>query len=95
MSIIRGICWKKASATAGAKLSDADPEVQQSIVGFLICCVIPIAIKAADRSSLMDLHCIFGLRAKAMVRGAFREPGDMIARFKPCLAQISIRLKIG
>lgn len=69
-------------------MKGADPEVQMRTTGSFFANAIPIAIKAADRSSLMIRVFIFGCRVKANVRGAERDPGQIIASVIPFSEQM-------
>jgi hypothetical protein len=85
---------KKSLAMAGAKFNAAEPEVQINTTGFLSCCAIPKAIKAADLSSGIILQEIASFLAKAMVKGALLDPGQIMALVIPNWAHIDGMLKM-
>jgi hypothetical protein len=56
---------------------------------------MPKAMNAAERSSAMTLVFILAFLAKAKVRAALLEPGQIMASFMPCKAHNSTILYKG
>ena len=69
------LAWE-ASVMAGNQCVGADPEVQSKRVGKLLRLLDPRARKAADLSSRIGMHSIFGCLSNAKTRGVDREPGE-------------------
>jgi len=55
--------------------------VHSNATGFLVCCAIPNAKKAAQRSSTIDSVLISSEASKPIINGAFRDPGDITIVF--------------
>jgi hypothetical protein len=70
-------------------LAAAVPDVQISAVGKPDFWAIPNAKKLAERSSSMGIVSILLFRAKAIVNGADREPGQITAVVNPSRCNVS------
>ena len=78
-----------ASTIAGRKFAAAVPDVQRSATGRRCCLARPSAKNAAERSSSTGMDSMRGCRAKAIVSGADREPGEITAWRNPSCASVS------